>query len=52
MGVKAFEMGLSSVIGVVVFGETMMHMLIAVIIAFVVSTAVTFVLLKSEEVNK
>ena len=52
MGVKAFEMGLSSVIGVVVFGETMMYMLIAVIIAFVVSTAVTFVLLKSEEVNK
>lgn len=51
MSVKAFEMGLSSVIGVVVFGETMLHMLIGIAIAFIVSTVVTFVLLKSSEVN-
>lgn len=49
MGAKAFSMGYSSILGVVIFGETMMAIIAGVIVTFVVSFLVTFVLFKDGE---
>lgn len=49
MGAKAFSMGYSSVLGVVIFEETMAAIISAVVVAFAVSFIVTYILFKDEE---
>ena len=49
MGAKAFSMGYSSVLGVVIFEETMAAIITAVVVAFAVSFIVTYILFKDEE---
>ena len=48
MGAKAFSMGYSSVLGVVIFEETMAAIITAVVVAFVVSFIATYILFKDE----
>lgn len=49
MGAKAFSMGYSSILGVVIFEETMAAIIAAVAVAFIVSFLVTFLLFKDEK---
>ena len=51
MGAKAFSMGYSSILGVVIFENTMMAIVAGVIAAFLVSFLATFVLYNGETVN-
>ena len=48
MGAKAFSMGYSSVLGVVIFEETMAAIITAVVVAFAVSFITTYILFKDE----
>lgn len=48
MGAKAYSMGYSSILGVVIFENTMFAILIAVAVAFIISFIVTFLLFKDE----
>lgn len=49
MGAKAFSMGYSSVLGVVIFEETMAAIITAVVVAFAVSFITTYILFKDEQ---
>lgn len=49
MGAKAYSMGYSSILGVVIFEDTMFAILAAVVVAFVVSFIITFILFKEEK---
>lgn len=51
MGAKAFSMGYSSILGVVIFENTMMAIVAGVIAAFLVSFLATFVLYNGKTVN-
>ena len=44
MGAKAFSMGYSSILGVVIFENTMMAIIAGVIVSLVVSFLITFAL--------
>lgn len=49
LGAKAYSMGYSSILGIVIFEDTMFAIVIAVIVAFVASFITTFVLFKDEK---
>ena len=49
MGAKAFSMGYSSILGVVIFEKTIAAIIAGVIVSFLVSFIVTFVLFNGKE---
>ena len=49
MGAKAFSMGYSSILGVVIFENTIMAIVAGVAVAFLISFLVTFVLYDGKE---
>lgn len=51
LGAKAFSMGYSSILGVVIFEQTIFAIVIGVVISFVVSFVITFILYKDEVVQ-
>lgn len=48
MGARAYSMGYSSILGVVIFEDTIAAILVAVAVAFIISFVVTFLLFKDE----
>lgn len=51
MGAKAFSMGYSSILGVVIFEKTIAAIIAGVIVSFLVSFIVTFVLFNGKEIK-